>query len=576
MLKRLTANTIWLLVLTPLLAFSAQEDANNAGAPLQAKVDRNTLYSNETLTLEIQGSSDMGVSLGSLFRLQGLDVPTPDLGDLEEDFRILNRNQHMSVRSVNDEHSAHITWTFMLAPKRSGELTIPPLHFEGQSSEPMTITVYPGVAPGSGGDSTASRMEVHLSDDDVYVQQQLTLTQKLYYQPPLISGTLPAPEIDNAIVEMVGEQKEYREEHSGVEWQLVERTYAVVPQSTGTLVVPPLEFQGRKRDSRGAVAFLRAQSPEKRLLVRPPPESFSGDVWLPAASLDIREDWSGELEDLEAGESITRDLQLRALGVLPEALPTLDIGYPDNLREYPDPVVTDSRFTEDKLESNLRRSAALVPLEAGAVQLPEIRIPWWDVINDKERVAVVPSRTIQIQPAPGMAGNEEKEKTALIPASGRPPGARLPVFWFWLALILATGWLVTGLAWWLNRRRQGQSGKPLTVQQKEQRQRFRALCQSARQGQAEALSLLPRWAAVQFDQPELKTVADVTRFANDPTLSREIDALQRHLFAPSSEQGPWDGRDLVASLRRLAGQPVPGQKTPGAGEMAFNEQPGQP
>lgn len=575
MLKRRTSQFIFSLVCVALVATSAQGEESPEG--LQSNVDRTTLYSNESLQLKVEGHSDMDFSLGSLFRLKSVDIPTPDLGNLEEDFHILNRNQKMSVRSVNDEHSAHIIWSFMLAPKRSGELTLPAFEFEGHSSKPITITVYPGVAPESKKDSTASHMEVHLSEQDVYVQQQLTLSQRLFYQPPLISGTMPAPDIDNAIVEMVGEQKEYREERGGMQWQVVERTYTVVPQQPGTLTIPSLEFQGRKRDSQGAVAFLRAQSDEKRVLVRPPPESFSGDVWLPAASLDISENWSDDPRELKAGESITRELQLRALGVLPEALPALDMGYPDSIREYPNPVSRESRFTENKLESNLRRSAALVPLEAGKIRLSEVRIPWWDVINDKERVAVVPARELDIDPAPGIAGSDEDQNLSTPVAGGRSPGSHLPAFWFWLALILASGWMLTGMAWWYNRRRQGQPGQPLTVQQKVQRKRFRALCQCAREGQAEALSLLPQWAAVQFDKENLKTVADVTRFANDPTLTREIDALQRHLFAPSSEQSAWDGRELVAALRRLAGQPLrrrmEDRKTPGVG---LSERPGQP
>ncbi|TVP54699.1 MAG: protein BatD [Halomonadaceae bacterium] len=543
------------LIMLSLLCASVLAPQASGVESLQATVDRNTLYSNESLQLEIKGHSDLGFSLGSLFRFSGPDIPMPDLGELEESFHILNRNQHMSVRSVNDEHTAQITWTYMLAPRSSGELTIPAIAFKDQRSEPIPVNVYPGVAPNSD-TSTASRMEVSLSSNDVYVQQQLTLTQRLYYQPPLIRGQLEAPEITDAIVEPLGEQHEYLENDAGIEWQVVERHYAVVPQRAGLLNIPVLEFQGRKRDSQGAVAFMRARSQAQQVQVRPPPESFSGSVWLPAASLDISEDWSGDPDQLEAGESITRQLQVRALGVLPEALPTLEMHYPDSLREYPDPVLTDSRFTEDKLESTLQRSAALVPLEAGTARLPEVRIPWWDVINDQERVAVVPARDISIRSAPGMNGDDDDNEQAAMPLPGsRSPGAQLPAFWVWLALILASGWLLTGIAWWCNRRRNGPVGLRLTARQREQRERFQALCQAAQQGKAEALSLLPQWASNQFDDKTLKTVADVTRFANDPALTREIDALQRYLFAPSAERLEWDGRELNASLRRLAGQP---------------------
>jgi len=525
---------------------------------LKASVDRTTLYSNEALQLEVQAQTKLELNLGTFFNLAGVDVPMPDLTPLEEDFRVLNRNQHMSVRSVNGDHSAHITWTYLLAPKRSGELVIPELTFEDKTSEAIEIIVYPGVSPDTAQDETSTRMELELSDNEVYVQQHLTLTQRVYYQPPLLRGELPAPEIENAIVERVGEQEEYTEEENGREWQVVERTYLVVPQSTGQLIIPPQEFQGRKRDAQGAIAFMRASSPELQVTVNPPPAEFTGDVWLPASSLDVQEEWSSDPETMEAGESINRKVTVRALGVLPEAFPNLEIDYPDTIREYPDPLTTSSRFTEDKLEATAQKSAALVPLEAGTTHLPELRIPWWDVINDRERVAVIPSREIVIGPAAGFngVGADGDTGNGLPSTATRSPGTVLPDFWVWLAAILATGWLLTGIAWWRNRRRAKRSQESkLTPRQRAQRERFQMLCLAAEEGRAETLSLLPQWAAEHFGNPGLRTVSEVTTFANDPTLTREVEALQRHLFAPQSARGIWEGNELLAALRRIAGQP---------------------
>jgi len=53
-------------------------------------------------------------------------------------------------------------------------------------------------------------------------------------------------------------------------------------------------------------------------------------------------------------------------------------------------------------------------------------------------------------------------------------------------------------------------------------------------------------------------VGDVTTYINDPRLTREIQALERHLFANPDERAPWHGDELVAALRRVAGKPLSG------------------
>lgn len=540
-----------LLLLAQLIASPALAEEE-----LQASVDRNTIYENETLRLEIRGYSDMNTGFGSVFQFSPLDIPAPDLEHLEQHFQILTRNQQMSIQSANDRHSAEITWSYLLAPRTAGNLEIPPIRFNEHATDPIAITVHPGVSPAAARDGTETRLTIEVSASDVYVQQQFTVTQRLYYQPPLLHGELSQPDIPGALVERVGDQQEYQEQDNGREWQVVERTFAVIPQQTGTLQIPRQEFQGRKRDGQGAVAFLRAHSEPQQITVNPPPDNFSGDLWLPAASLDIREEWSSDPDSLEAGESITRTLTVRGLGVLPEALPALEIDYPDAVREYPDPPIPESRFTENTLESRVQKSAALVPLEAGTTTLPEIRIPWWDVVDDQERVAVIPARDLVIAPAAGLETSPEDtgRDLALPAAANRSPGAHLPTFWAWLALVLATGWLVTGIAWWRNRH-QGQEKERISAQQKILRERFQALCEAARKGAPETLTLLPQWASLHYRQPNLKTIGEVTQFANDPALTRELDALERYLFARPEEAIEWHGEELVSALQRLAGEP---------------------
>ena len=528
---------------------------------LKASVDRDRLYSNEAFKLELQAETELDFNLWSIFNPRAMEIPLPDTTPLEQSFHILDRNQQMSIKTTNGQNQGTLTWTFYLAPLESGTLTIPPLRFQDLTSAPLEIEVIPGVAPP---DDHAPRvhLEVELSEEEVYVQQQVLLTQRVFYDPPLIRGELSAPEIPDALVKPIDKQREFRAERNGREWQVIERRFALVPQSPGTLVVPEQTFQARKRNDAGRVEFVHTSAPRRELRIKPPPASFSGDVWLPARDLELSDEWSNAPESLRAGDSVTRTIHVRALGVAPEALPRINIDYPASLREYPEPWESKSRLTEDSIEARIRKQSALVPIEPGSASIPAVRIPWWDIQNDEERVAVIEPSEVTVKPAAGStASNSEAQSDENPPLTdislSRPPGATLPPLWFWLAVILATGWLLTGIAWWRNRKPMHRDqGNGLSADEKANRERFQTLCERAHNGEADTLTLLPKWASAHFGKPALNTVGDVTAYINDPQLTREIQALERHLFANPDERAPWHGDELVAALRRVAGRPL--------------------
>ncbi|KAA8984270.1 BatD family protein [Halospina sp. K52047b] len=526
-------------------------------ADLTASANPKRLYANELITLTLDTETELDFSLGSLLNPAEMDIPHPNTAPLEHDFRILDRHQRMAIQSKNGVNRGQVTWTFLLAPRRAGELTIPALQFQDMQSRSIDVTVMPGVAPAERAEPEA-RLDVNLSEGEVYVQQQIILTQRVYYEPPLAQANLSSPTIPDAMVKPLGEQREYRAERDGREWQVVERRFVIVPQSAGTLILPEQRFEARKQTEGGDLVPVIATAPSQRIKVHPPPESFTGEIWLPARNLELTQEWSDSPESVHAGDSIRRDIHIRAVGVAPESLPRLTIGYPDSLREYPSPWKSESRLTGDSIEGRLRKRSSLVPIEPGRITLPEVRIPWWDVEENEQREAVLQAHEMKVEPAAGAEANESAEKDVGEALSrinlSRPGSTALPPLWFWLAVVLASGWLITGIAWWRNRHTRDDT-LALSTEEKANRERFRALCEHARRGEADTLTLLPHWAAVHFNRPSLRTVGDVTAYLNDPQLTRELQALERHLFANPDEREAWEGDELVGVLRRLAGRP---------------------
>ncbi|MGM0449574.1 MAG: BatD family protein [Pseudomonadota bacterium] len=526
-------------------------------AELTASASPKRLYSNELVTMTLETETELDFSLGSLLNPTEMDIPHPDTSPLEDDFEILDRHQRMAIESENGVNRGKVTWTFLLSPREAGKLTIPSLQFQDMQSDPIEVEVLPGVAPAERAEPEA-RLDMSLSEDEVYIQQQIILTQRVYYEPPLMQANLSSPTIPDAMVKPLGEQREYRAERDGREWQVAERRFVIVPQSSGTMIIPEQRFEASKQTESGDLVPVIATAPARRIRVNPPPDSFSGDIWLPARQVELSEEWSESPDTLQAGDSIRRDINIRAVGVAPESLPRLTIQYPESLREYPSPWKSDSRLTGDSIEGRLRKRSSLVPIEPGEITLPTIRIPWWDVEADKQREAVIEARDMKVEPAAGAASDDGDDKDVKETLSeinlSRPGNTTLPPLWFWLAVVLASGWLITGVAWWRNRRHRGEQ-VALSAEEKANRERFRALCDHAYRGEADTLTLLPQWAASHFNRPAIRTVGDVTAYMNDPQLTRELQALERHLFANPSEREPWNGDELVGVLRRLAGRP---------------------
>ena len=120
-----------------------------------------------------------------------------------------------------------------------------------------------------------------------------------------------------------------------------------------------------------------------------------------------------------------------------------------NARLYPDKPQGITRDDGHWVLGHKEFRYAVVPEQAGELVLPELRVEWWDTREDRQRSAVLPAHTVQVQPsalvpppaaAPGSA--------APASATGTAPHATPPSrFWPGLAAGFAGLWLLTLWLW---------------------------------------------------------------------------------------------------------------------------------
>lgn len=375
-----------------------------AETTLTASVDRNKIYEADTLNLVILGEIEMDFSLGGIMNFGRSQLESPNVDALSNDFEILDQKQSYNMQSINGNTTAQVTWSYSLAPKRNGTLTIPSIEYKDAKSNLLTVNVLKGKAPQDQNKPPQVFIEATIDKTSAYVQEQIIYTLRLYSADRLASGELSVPESNNAIIQALGDTKKYFRMAHNRRYEVRERQYLVFPQKSGTLTIDAQSFNGLLIDSQKRQRVrVREFTEPLSLAIKPPPSSFTGKTWLPAASLYLSEKWETDPNNLEVGDSITRTLEMKALGLLDSALPQIATDKIPGLKIYPDMPQVESQQHETGAQSIRLESIALVAVNPAEVSLPEIRIPWWDTINDVERVAVIPAKTFTIRPNPELA-----------------------------------------------------------------------------------------------------------------------------------------------------------------------------
>jgi hypothetical protein len=490
----------WALIVLGLLVFGQA-----VAAGLEASIDRTRVAEGDTVTLSVTAPGDT--------------AGAPDLGPLRNDFDILDQGQSTRMTIVNGRASSTREWRFVLAPKRSGRLTIPSLTVDGLSSSPLGLDVVPASQAGHLGQSRPVMVEVEAEPKDPFVQGQVIYKVRLLYRIPLRQANLSDPTADNAMIQKLGDDKHYTTYRAGQRYQVIERRYAVFPQRSGTVSIDPPVLSGavvEQRRSPGPTApdpmfggdpfrdfrrffgrdpfadmdsmFAQTRPIQVRgrrlsLDVKPQPAA-APSPWLPAESVQISETWSPDPPVFRVGDPVTWTIAITAQGVSASQLPDITPSVPSGIKVYPDKAQTKTRAEGDDLVAIKIIKLALVPTAEGTLTLPEVRLPWWDTQTNQQRFAVLPAHTIKVLPPPaGVAGSPPASAPAApaapAPAPAAPPagvggptrsqGAGGPSsassepllggsYWPWIAAGLVLIWLATVGLWVRERGRSG--GRP--------------------------------------------------------------------------------------------------------------------
>ena len=387
-MRALLQSTLIVFLLTLLLSTAAYADVNS----LEATIDRNPVMLDEAirLTVTADGSADRDAF---------------DSSPLLKDFVVGRTSVSSQTSIVNFDTKRTTVWTTTLFPRKEGTFTIPSLTIEGKSTQPIQVKVIPVQEQ-----SNVARDYFVTTDIDVkeaYLNQQLLYTVKLFLSSNIERGSLQAPEMQNAEITQLGEDKQYTDIVNGRRYQIIERQFAVVPQASGEFTLRGPIFTGEVMAANTNQRFgffnrtqqINRVGPDITVNIKPIPQGIDYP-WLPSAMVRVDEEWP-QGDSFVAGEPVTRIVTLTALGVVEEQLPDIPEFYPPNFKLYPDQSNTTTVEKDQSLISQRQTSLAIIPTQPGNFVLPEITIPWFNTLTQQTEYATIPARSITVAPASG-------------------------------------------------------------------------------------------------------------------------------------------------------------------------------
>ena len=545
-----------------ILIISSANAANNL-AP-RATVDRTVVTTGDSLTLTIR-IDDTG------------SYDEPDYSLLQKDFDVYGSSQSSQHVINNGRIESWTEWQTTLTPKHSGQLQIPPLAVAGSRTQPITIQVN---ADNNTGNSAVDGsepvfIEVQTDRNSVYVQQQVLLTARVYIAVQLDNMQLTKPDFDNANIKQIGEST-FNRTVNGTPYEVHELTYAIFPQQPGELTIPELVFNAVEITSRrslfdfpGRGRAVRKMSKQLSVHIKPIPKNFSGPVWLPARNLTLTESWSGDPHHLAAGDSITRNIAIRADGLLAAQLPKLEQPQLDSAKLYADQPTLDDQQDGNGVHSKRVENTALIPTHAGQLQLPETRVAWWDIDSDSEKIASLPSESFAIaaganntaapaptpaQPAP-IQQPTANNSTPTTPTNLTPVSSGTLLWWQIATAVFALLWIIASLAYWQQRKKTQASPRisasvtAISAQEEKAWSEFSAACRA--NNPVSARQTLLNWAVIFYRDDNVHSIEQLQRHASDQSLTRELQLLDNRLFGALRDSGEWNGETLLRVVRDL-------------------------
>lgn len=534
-----------------LMAFS-----NLYAANITAKLDVNPVLVNDTfhLTYTASGSVD----------------DDPDFSAVKNDFELLRTQQSSNMSMINGDINRTKTWRLTLLSKKVGAFTIPAISFGSDHAPEVKVVIKNIVASNSATPNQNFILEMEPSQQNGFVQQQFIITVKLLIAENINSYQFSELTTSNpdTLIMPLGKDQQYKSYRGSKQYIVVEKKYALFPQTAETLKINPF-IAAVTMNSQSSSRFydpFNSRSTTKRLYskavnltVKDIPAQYNSNNWLPSTSVTLEEEWPAN-NKIIAGEPITRTLILKADDLTAAQLPEINQPAINGLKQYPDQPDSQEKQITTGLTSIRKQKIALIPTQAGRYTLPAINVEWWNTETNKVETAQLAQRSFTVLPAPSNGGIPITSTKQPINTSVKANASPLLItantqsdsgnnFWFSISILFLVLWLATLTMWLRSKSNTSPKEEKTTDTSKNisaSLKRIKVACKN--NSAQETKAALLDWAKHVFNETQPNNLSDIAKQVDQP-LKQNITALNKYLYRPQSSE--WNGGELYEQCKNV-------------------------
>lgn len=242
---------------------------------------------------------------------------------------------------------------------------------------------------------------------DIVPGQQIGITvdvlaPNFFTSPP----QFPLFDLENAIVTLPAQRSQNLVETiDGIQYSGIRKTYAVIPETSATFVLPPAAITFRYADDKGQSVAGTTQIPAVNFTVGGTGGTGTNSLVFAAANVVLSQSFDRDPARLKVGETLLRTVTVFAQGTQSMMIPALSITQPAGLKVYSQPPRLADDVTDENGTTGSTRSETITYLaeEAGTFEIPAVTLQWFDTASRMTEQAGLPASAVTVTPAPAPA-----------------------------------------------------------------------------------------------------------------------------------------------------------------------------
>ncbi|MGI9437317.1 MAG: hypothetical protein ACR2Q4_21215 [Geminicoccaceae bacterium] len=192
-----------------------------------------------------------------------------------------------------------------------------------------------------------------------------------------------------------------------------EARLAIVPERSGTILIPPIRVTGISQPGEGQAFEFRKTFPEQTVTVHPSSPEFDGDHWLVSRMATIEDSWSPEIASIQNGDTVHRRVVLSVAGIVADDLPELTLRANDGYRVLSTGVSAETEKTDEGFIAHLEQSWDIYVETEDVIHIDGFRFPYWNPELARTEIASLPRQRVEPLPKNALALREQLREEVL-------------------------------------------------------------------------------------------------------------------------------------------------------------------